>query len=124
MVVGPCGADLIAFTFLQCILMCHTLSMINNKSNAVHFQRVIIHWWSNETVCSHDLNSVMTDYFSHLPEDRCKTYFHIICVSSIKYRQWMKLKVLYSRTHVQDSFGCRTGFLYLKFRKISKGCLC
>jgi hypothetical protein len=81
-------------------LLSRYLSMINIKSNTVPFQRGISHWWSNETVCSHYLNSVMTNYVSHLPEDRSKAYFHIICVVSIKSTQWTKSKVLYSRTHV------------------------
>ena len=102
------------------LLSCY-LSMINIKSKAVPFQRGISHWWSSETVCSHDLNSVMTDYVSHLLEDRSKAYFHIICVFSIKSTQWTKSKVLYIRTHIWDSFGWGTGFLYLKFREISKG---
>jgi hypothetical protein len=89
-VVGPCGADMIAFT---------SFSMISIKSNEVHFQRGMSHWLSNETVCSHDLKSVVTDCVSHLPEDRSKAYFHIICVFSIKSIQWTKSKVLYSRTH-------------------------
>jgi len=56
------------------------LSMISIKSNAVYFQRGVSHWWSIETVCSHDLNSVMTLCLTFAWRQKQSILSHHLCI--------------------------------------------